>query len=487
MPELSPGRRQGWQTIRLETLIPGKRFLLLYPGPAGKNRLQVLDVSGGKAGLLAPVEAAPTASQVSVFTGKYAYVSVLPKDRGSGCIGTWKGTHLDIYDLSDPGNLKQVGTWDPGFPTRDMQLIPHPGKPSVVLVKEEGAGFGMHFADLADPLRPKVLVSVPLNGEGNRVAAWGGKAMYTSSTLGQWLDLSDPLAPRRLSTWFNHRWFLVRAVYGNRAAVSVDDATEVIDFSDPGKPTHVVDKAPAEASWGSRLYGAQGGPQSSRGPICLTIAEMADTARPQVLSQTVYPAAELDIPRVDGLCADGSLLYGITEGERGKAVFFVWDTADPKKPVLLARLRDPGLEVQRGEWFWTAQGHVIAAARGIAVVTSYGSGPPQLIDARDPRHPKFLGRLPYRGSGNEMTDCRPDGPWFYIKSYPDPVQLWDFSQPEKPQKIWEETGRQSVYGDYAWQGGVPVGPVLLVPELPQLKVVTVPRPSQAPTGKVTWR
>ena len=90
--------------------------------------------------------------------------------------------------------------------------------------------------------------------------------------------------------------------------------------------------------------------------------------------------------------------------------------------------------------------------------------------------------VPWNGS----TVCRPDGPWFYIKSYPDPVQLWDFSRPEAPRQIWEEPG-PDVYGSYAWQAGVPVGLVLLVSQLPQLKVLTVPRPSQVPQGKVAWR
>jgi hypothetical protein len=488
LPELSPAEQKvgGWLKIRLETLTPGKRFVLLYPAPGGKNRLQVLDVSGGKVVLSAPVEAAPTASHLSLFAGKYAYVSVLPTNRGGGQVDTWDGTHLDIYDLSDPANPKQVGTWDPGFPTRDMQLIPHPGRQSVVLVKEEGFGFGMHFADLSDPLRPRVLVSAPLGFEGNRVAAWGDKAMYTSSTLGQWFDFSDPLAPKRLGNWFNHRWFFVRTVYGSRAVVTTHDQTEIIDLGDPGNPREVWDKAPVDTAWGTRLYGSRGGPKSGRGPVSLTIADMAGPAQPRMLSQTVYPMAELDTGQVNGLFADGSLLYGVTEGDKGKAVFLIWDVADPKKPVLLAQLHHPELCAVRGEWFWTAQGHVIAAAHGIAVITSYGSGPPEVIDARDPRKPKFLGRLPYQGSGNEMSDCWPDGRWFYIKSYNDPVQLWDFSRPEQPRRIWQESG-VGPYGYYAWQAGVPVGPVLLVPQLSVLKVLTVPRPAQVPAGKLTWR
>jgi hypothetical protein len=398
---------------------------------------------------------------------------------------------LDIYDLADPARIKQAGTWDPGFPTRDMQLMPHPRMQNVALVMEDGSGMGFHFADLSDPLRPKLLCSVPTNGEGNRVAAWGERAMYTSSTLAQWFELADPLAPKRLATWFNHRWFCVRHVYDDRAVVDTEGQTEILDFRRPGgvpacgsRPLWANFRA--DAAWGSRLYHVYGGPRSGRGPIHLAVADMADPARLAVFSDTELK--ELDTPAVVGLCADGPLLYGITEGGKQDTVFLLWDVSDPKKPSLLARLRHPQLQVQRGEWFWTAQGHVLAAAHGIVVVTSYGAGPPAVIDARNPRNPKFLMLLPYQGGhGAEMTDCRADGPWFYVKSYPDPVELWDFSRPEKPRQIWKEPASGDDYGAYAWQAGVPLGPVLLIPQMPGLKVVTVPRPSQVPAGNLTLR
>jgi hypothetical protein len=42
------------------------------------------------------------------------------------------------------------------------------------------------------------------------------------------------------------------------------------------------------------------------------------------------------------------------------------------------------------------------------------------------------------------------------------------------------------YDAYGWEAGVPVGGALLAPKLAHLKVMTAPRPSQAPAGKVTW-
>jgi hypothetical protein len=336
-----------------------------------------------------------------------------------------------------------------------------------------------------------VLAEVPTNGEGNRVAAWGNRAMYTSSTLAQWFDVSDPLNPKRLASWSNHRWFWVRHVYGDRAVTSISEErrTDILNFKDPSKPVVAVKGAPPNAAWGSRLYGLHGGPRSGQGPVRLVVAEMGDGDKLTVLSDVQYPKDELDVPAIAGSWADGPWLYAVTEGKKGEPVFLVWDVADARKPALVGRLRHAELEVRRSEGFWTAQGRVLTAARGVAVITAYGSGAPQVIDVRNPREPRFLLRLPYQGKKahhvNEMTDCYPDGPWFYIKSYPDPLQLWDFSRPEEPRLLWEEP-TEFPYDSYGWQGGVPVGGALLAPKLAHLKVMTAPRPSQVPAGKVTW-
>jgi hypothetical protein len=492
LPERPRKPKERGEGIQIKVVTPHQRFALLYSAGDGKNRLQLLDVGEKKATFSSVVEVEPTAAQLSVLGGKYAYVAVLPKDRGSGVIGTYSGTHLDIYDLSDSANVKRAGTWDPGFPTRNMDLIPRPDRENVVLIQEPGGGMGILFADFTNPLRPKVLASVPTNGEGNHVAAWGDRALYTSSTLALWFDLSDPLAPKRAGQWFNHHWFWVRRLHDTHAVLSISGTrdSKIVDFRDADNPRVVASAVPAGAAWGTRLYGVHGGPRSGQGSVRLVIADAADPSKLNVLSTTEYPRDELDIPGIAGAWADGSLLYAVTEGARGNAVFLTWDVADGSKPKLLAQFRHPELQVRRGEGFWTAQGRPLTVARGVAVICSYGSGAPQVIDVRNPRDPKFLMRLPYKGRlahhGNEMTDSYPDGPWYYIKSYPDPAQLWDFSKPEEPRMVWEEKDG-AVYGFYGWQAGVPVGPVLLSPKLSHLAVMTVPRPNQTPVGKVTWR
>lgn len=359
---------------------------------------------------------------------------------------------------------------------------PAPRRWLQVLALEPGGGFGFHLCDFSDPLKPKVLAHVPTNGEGNRVAAWGGRALFTSSTLGLWFDVSSPLAPKLLGEWFNHRWFYVRHLFGETALVWSDRVgDELVDFHDPKLP-RVRAKAEGQVGWGNLVCSLRGG--RGNGPVTLSITDIADPAHPatrfsgKVLDEREGP------PPLAGTCVEGSVLYAISEGEKGKAVLLVFDIADPARPRLLATFTHPELEVRRNQGFWTAQGHVLTAGRGILLVTSYSSGAPQVIDARDPGAPKFLLRLPVKGS--EWVDAWPDGPWFLIKSYPDGVQIWDFRDPAKPVRIWEEHSDMD-YDLHAWQAGAPVGEVLLAPKLPHLKVMTIPRPSQVPAGRLTWR
>jgi len=131
--------------------------------------------------------------------------------------GTYDETGLDIYDPSDAAKVKLIGSWPLGVPTRGAKLPPCPQQKNLVLLLELGGGFGLHFCDFIDPLVPQVLSHVATNGGGNGVVARDGRAFYSSSTLGQLLDVSDPLSPKVLCNWLNHRWLHVRQMCGECA------------------------------------------------------------------------------------------------------------------------------------------------------------------------------------------------------------------------------------------------------------------------------
>jgi len=228
---------------------------------------------------------------------------------------------------------------------------------------------------------------------------------------------------------------------------------------------------------------------SGNGPVRIAITDLADPRHPKVVGKTELP--ERTCPPLAGAWADGPWLYAISESRNEGATLMIFEVADPAKVHLVSRFQHPELVVRRTDGFWTAQGRVITAARGIVLLTSYTSGPLKVIDARNAKDPKFLLALPLNVGSQwvpkgEWVDSYPDGPWFYIKSYPDPLQLWDFTDAEHPRKLWEEAV-EGDYDRYGWQAGVPTGELLLAPRLPYLKAMTAPRPSQVPTGRLEWR
>ena len=437
--------------------------------------LQVLDLRDGAEKWYPPVKLERKTRFLNVI-GKYAYLPVLPRDCGNECIvAPIDGQQFLIYDLSDPEKIRRVGEWAPAQPNRALMLFPSPERPGLVASVEARMGFGIHFADFSNPAHPKTLASIPTNGggSGDRVLTWGDRALYTACMNGIWFDLADPRSPKRLGEWFNHRWFRAVHLYGETAIVAGwKPPAQVLDFHDPRAPTVLAEVPQVHAAWGPRLYTFQGGQ--------LLTTDISDPAHPKTLGKSSVTA---ELSESWGSWADGSLLYGVSGGKTG-GTLVIWDVSDPANVKELGRLTHPEIKVSRTEGHWTAHGRALCAARGIVVITSLNSGArPQVIDARDPSHPKFLTHL--ATVPEEGTDCFPDGPYFHVKYWTGEGELWDLSVPETPRRIWQEAAQEGV-SIKSWVSGVPAGDVLLAPRPTGLKVVTVPRPSQVPAEKITW-
>jgi hypothetical protein len=382
--------------------------------------------------------------------------------------------HFRIYDLSDPQRIRKVGTWAPAQPNRALWLYPNPKRPCVVATVEARMGLGIHFADFSVPARPKTLTSVPTNGggSGDRVLVWGDRAFFTAGMNGIWYDISDPRSPRRLGQWFNHRWFRALHVYEKSALVSGwKPPVLLVDFRNPKNPKVTAQIPRFDAAWGPRVYAFQGDQ--------VVTTDISDPTKPRTLGQSRVKA----LAHLAGSWADGPLLYAVEGGEKG-GTLVIWNVSDPEKVRELSRLTDPKIKIGRPDGFWTAHGRVLCASRGIVTITSLHAGRPQVIDARNPRAPRFLTRL--ATEAQEATDCFPDGPYFHIKYWEGTGELWDLSIPEKPRRVWKEEGQRGG-STKSWVAGAPSGEILLAPRPSYLKVVTVPRPSQVPAGKVTWR
>jgi hypothetical protein len=438
--------------------------------------LRILDVRNGGEKWSPAVKVDKKTRFMNVI-GKYAYLPTLPADCGNECIvSPIDGHHFRIYDLSDPEKIRQVGEWAPAQPNRAVLLFAHPERPILVASVEARMGFGIHFADFADPARPKTLASLPTNGggSGDRVLAWGDRALFTACMSGIWYDISDPRSPRKLGEWFNHRWFRAMHVYGRSAVVlGYKLPAEIVDFSDPNEPKVVATLPAFHAAWGPFVYSFQ--------KDQLVTTDITDPAHPKVIGRASVPAPA----SIGGAWADGPLLYAVFGGEKDPGTLVVWDVSDPANVKELGRLADPQIKIGRTESaHWTAHGRVLCASRGIVVITSLNSkSRPQVIDARNPRAPKFLTHL--ATESDEGTDCFPDGPYVHVKYWTGAGELWDLTAPDKPRRIWKEAAEGDI-STKSWVAGVPTGDVLLAPRAPYLKVVTVPRPSQVPSGAMTF-
>jgi hypothetical protein len=434
--------------------------------------LEMLDARGDSPKWYPPLGVSPNARFLNVI-GKHAYVAFSPGGGNECVVAPLEGQHFEIFDLSDPGKIRKVGEWSPGQPNRALLLFQNPQRPNLVASVEARMGVGVHFCDFKDPARPECLVSLPTNGagSGDRILAWGDRALYTAGLNGIWYDLSDPRSPKKLGEWFNRQWFRAMHVYGEWAVVAGwTGGGQLVDFRDPWN-SKVVGLVPFSAAWGPRVYGWKGD--------TLVVTDISNPDHLTTLGQSLLRPPEGSRET----WADGGVLYAI--GEKGKegGTLVIWDVSDPTKVRELGRLTHADLKIGRTEGHWTAHGKALTASRGIVMITSLHAGAPQIIDARDPREPKLLGHLPTEPG--EATDSSPDGAWFYIKYWNAPGEAWDLSVPEKPRLVWKETPGGEA-GMKSWVAGLPKGEVLLAPRQAHLKVVTVPRPSQVPEGQITW-
>jgi hypothetical protein len=469
----------------IRAVAPGLLVLLLGESDGVKDKrrqhihltdteLRMLDLRDGSTEWYPPVKVDSETRYLNVI-GNFAYLPTVPAGCGNECIvSPIDGMHFRAYDLSNAKSIRKVGEWAPGQPNRALLLCASPQQRGLVAAVEARMGFGIHFADFSDPARPKVLTSVPTNGggSGDRVLVWGDRAFYTAGLNGIWYDVSSPRSPRKLGEWFNRRWFRALHVYGDSALVSgYDRRVSIVDFHEPTKPIVRATLSRFDAAWGPRVYAFQGG--------ALVTTDISDPSKPRGLGKS---RAEPP-PQLAGSWADGPFLYAVGGSDKG-GTLIIWDVSDPINVHELGRLTHPELKIGRGEGHWTAHGRVICAARGIVTITSLHSGRPRVIDVRNPRTPRLLGRL--ATDSEEATDCFPDGPYVHVKHWNAAGELWDLGAPEKPRRVWKELA-QPAGATKSWVAGALAGDVLLAPRPSYLRAITIPRPSQVPGGKVTWR
>lgn len=142
------------------------------------------------------------------------------------------GLRLYVYDVSDPGAPRDVGSTKPfGDFISDIELA---GSRAYVTAGKDG----LHILDVSDPAIPRDIGRWDSPGSAEGVAVAGSIAYLADGPFGvQIVDVSDPAAPRGLSTAFDKFFTFDVIVDGPIAYVAAAGAgVLVLDARDRSQP-----------------------------------------------------------------------------------------------------------------------------------------------------------------------------------------------------------------------------------------------------------
>jgi hypothetical protein len=192
------------------------------------------------------------------------------------------GDGLHVIDVTDPENATRVATWDCGISQGDVQVFQRPdlgGRWFVTFTHDDGYDFhadsqcakdlaalgfdpkaveggGTYIADVTDPYAPRTVSFVPiLEGSHNQTVHPSGRYLYNSNSdlitsvlpAVEIIDISDIAHPRKvgeialktfpgLGTESHDIGF---SKDGRRAYVAALSHGEILDTTDPAKPTSI--------------------------------------------------------------------------------------------------------------------------------------------------------------------------------------------------------------------------------------------------------
>jgi hypothetical protein len=304
-----------------------------------------------------------------------------------------KDNGLRIYHLGRPANPQRLGWVE--FPggqefTKCLALAGDHAYVATWHGWEATYPVQLHVVDTSNPGAPSNLGAFARFADGGTTAMMAyDQHLYVvgSSPIGlRVYNLQDPTAPRFVGhSALPQQHADTIQIANHHAYVLMDDRIEIIDISDPARPTRVGDWTDTGIGWvdyrgialeGNRLYLAGHPEQPSQFPRCtLTILDINDPRHPQLLGR--YWSE--DITR--GLATSGDYAYVVYEDPQRRPFFLdAVDVSDPGNPRMLGRA--PLVE-RFYEMNLTVSGHYayLTAIDGVLCV----------VDVRNPSSPRLLG------------------------------------------------------------------------------------------------
>ena len=331
-----------------------------------------------------------------VVQGKTAYVA-------AGSAG------LKIVDVSDPSQLKLLGTWQsPAF----AEGIAIAGK---IAFLANGAK-GISIIDISDPSKPKSIASAYTENYAFDVVCSGDHAFIAAGDAGLLiLDIKDPAKPKELAQ-LDTDGYTYEVVQSDKS-VYVADAwagVQVVNVSDPAKP--VLTTSIATSGWSLGVAVADKKLVSANGGQGFDLFDVKDPTKPVLKSTFFKLPSESDATPRRVVISDGLLLV-----------------ADTTNGLRLVDISFSMMPKQKGIYSPLAYARRLTVKGDFAYVATASEGSMAVLNIADPMHPYQVSKFQADGIS---VDVVVNGDYATLGSFEDVTNCYtliDISEADDPQ------------------------------------------------------
>ncbi|MFC2171236.1 LVIVD repeat-containing protein [Acidobacteriota bacterium] len=165
-----------------------------------------------------------------VQTATLPYTEATNVAAGGGAVYLVNRDGLHIFDASDPGLGTKLGMWQPV--QANLSAL---GVDGVLAAISEGAA--VHLVDVSDPSIPVLLSKAVLEqGMAIRPVLSGSVLFVVNGSGYEAFNISNPLSPIRLGTYFTTGYTSDLQVVGSTAYLTAGTDLQILDVSSPGTP-----------------------------------------------------------------------------------------------------------------------------------------------------------------------------------------------------------------------------------------------------------
>ena len=356
--------------------------------------LQKVDLSDPAVPVLVEELRLDGAPAVIELAGGYAYVGLYPHG-------------LQVVDVSGPGPMGAVGSFDPEGIERNLAL----SGTNVFVVGDPG----LVVLDVSDPTDPDSVGALGLNHPFDIEIAGTTAYVFDEDGL-HVVDVTDPTAPVVLSTlaYLPIGGLDVGAlrIDGNRLYIVYTEGLRALDITDPENP---VPRGKINTGFVGFGIGA------ANDLVYLTSWSKLD----------VFSFANPDIPTWIGGYDFGRKAHhaGAVVAD-GTTTYF----ADTYHGLSVLNVSDPYAITETG--LFPVPGYFQQVARNGDLVVTAGIPDIRLFDMSDPASPNPLATLPRETADGDVQDILLDGDYLYAV-WDRVLRVYDISNPAAPSEIYE--------------------------------------------------